>query len=206
MRRRNKWILWAVIGSMLFLGLVIVLVAVGEEPDDRVSAIAQQPTASRSLGGPNPATCEDIINSEMEAQSQVTAFYKDFEKEIRADVQSGREPSWKLANLLEGSAASRRSHNRRLTWLRLGMDSSGNEALSPGKSPAHCTYRWWRWDWDHSDPARDGLVGYVMDSLGVTWRDFVDGKVTDTLCGMVAFDTQESVGASLALRVGKKCS
>ena len=45
-----------------------------------------------------------------------------------------------------------------------------------------------------------------MDSLGVTWHDFEDGKVTATLCRMVAFDTQESVGASLAFMVGNKCS
>ena len=191
----------------MFLGVVIALVVVGEEtPDSKVSTITQQPTTSRSLGSPNPATCEDIINSEIKAQRQGEAVYWDIEKEIRADVRSGKEPSWKLANLLESRVVSLRSQNRRLGWLQLSVDASGNEALSPGESPAHCTYRWWRWDWDHRDPARDGLRGYVMDSLGVTWRDFEDGKVVNTLCRMVAFDTQESVGAGFAFMVGNKCS
>ena len=215
MDKRNRWILWAVLGSLLFLGAVIALVVVGEEtPDSKVSTIVQQPTetpalddnGSRSIVGPNPATCEDIIDSEMEARRREMTAYQDLEKEIRADVQSGKEPSWKLANLHESREASWRSNNRRLAWLQLGVDSSGDEALSPGKRPAHCTYRWWRWDWDHRDPARDGLRGYVMDSLGVTWRDFEDGKVTDTLCRMVDFDTQESVGSGLKFIVGEVCS
>ena len=136
MGKRNKWIPWAVLGSVLFLSVVIALVVVGEEtPDSKMSTDAQQPTTSRSLGGPNPATCEDIVNSEKEAHSIGMVAYQDIEKELRADVQSGKEPSWKLANLFESSEASRISQNRRLAWLRLGVDSSGNEALSPERVP-----------------------------------------------------------------------
>ena len=158
---------------------------------------------SRSLGGPNPATCENIINDE---DSQWMDVYWEIDEEIQADIRSGKEPYWRLANRFESNLASFVAHQRKMLWLEHGFDPLGNEALSPGDSPAHCTYRWWRWDWDHNDPARDGLVGYVMDSLGVTWRDFGDGKVFDTLCRMADFDTQESVEAGLAFRMMGQCS
>lgn len=159
---------------------------------------------SRSLGGPNPATCEDIINGE---HSQWTAAHRDVDKEFRADIQAGKEPSWILGNRFESSLTSFVAHQRKMLWLEHGLDSLGNEAMSPGESPAHCTYRWWRWDWDNTlRPEENGRRGYIADSLGVTWRDFGDGKVTDTLCRMADFDTQELIGAGLAFMMMGQCS
>ena len=141
-----------------------------------------QPEAS--FLGPNPASCANLIAEEEQFYRGGEEALQEFYAESEAEFQSGKLAPWKWENLQKSRKSSSERHNRRIEYIRSGIDTGGQEAPYEGQSPAHCTYRWWRWDWGHTDPAEDGHRGRIMDQLGLDWTDFEDGKVINTLCRM----------------------
>ena len=143
-----------------------------------------QPQPEASFLGPNPASCADLVAEEEQSYRGAEESLQEFYAEREAEFRSGKLAPWKWENLQKSREASSERHNRRIEYIRSGIDIGGEEALYEGQSPAHCTYRWWRWDWGHTDPAEDGHRGRIMDQIDLDWTDFEDGKVINTLCRM----------------------